>query len=110
MEAVISATEAALAELSRLRERFGPLMLFQSGGCCDGSSLLCLHEGELPVGPNDLLLGELEGIPFYIDGDQYERWNRPSFCLDVRPGAAHEFSLEAFDDMHFVSEPAPAVC
>ena len=26
-------------------------MLFQSGGCCDGSSPLCLHAGELPPAP-----------------------------------------------------------
>jgi hypothetical protein len=63
----ISATEPAFAELASLRERYGPLMLFQSGGCCDGSSPLCLHEGELLVGPNDLLLGEIGGTPFYID-------------------------------------------
>ncbi|MDX6665346.1 MAG: uncharacterized protein QOG68_1552 [Solirubrobacteraceae bacterium] len=43
-------------------------MLFQSGGCCDGSSPLCLHEGELLTGPGDLLLGELGGMPVYIDG------------------------------------------
>ena len=36
----ISATDAALAELASLRERFGPVMLFQSGGCFDGSSPL----------------------------------------------------------------------
>ena len=34
----IVATEAALAALRRLRAEHGPLMLFQSGGCCDGSS------------------------------------------------------------------------
>jgi hypothetical protein len=99
----ISATEAALAELARLRERYGPLMLFQSGGCCDGSSPLCLHEGELLVGPNDLLLGEVGGAPFYIDAEQYERWNRPAFLLDVTAGPAEGFSLEGLDSVHFVS-------
>ena len=105
----ISATDAALEELARLRARFGRLMLFQSGGCCDGSSPLCLNEGELLVGPNDLLLGELGGVPFYIDAEQYERWNRPAFVLDVAPGAAEGFSLEALDDVHFVSR-TPESC
>jgi uncharacterized protein (DUF779 family) len=102
-DAVVSATEAAREELSRLRERFGPLMLFQSGGCCDGSSPLCLHEGGLLVGPNDLLLGEIDGVPFYVDAEQYARWNRPAFVLDVAPGAGDAFSLEALDGLHFVS-------
>jgi uncharacterized protein (DUF779 family) len=94
----IGATDAALAELARLRGRHGPLMLFQSGGCCDGSSPLCLHEG-------DLLLGELDGARFYIDAEQYERWNRPAFVLDVAPGAATGFSLEGTDGVHFVTRP-----
>jgi hypothetical protein len=99
----IDATPAALAELARLRERHGPLMLFQSGGCCDGSSPLCLHEGELLVGPNDLELGEVGGVPFFIDAEQYERWNRPSFLLDIAPGTPDAFTLEARDGIHFVT-------
>jgi uncharacterized protein (DUF779 family) len=102
-ESAITATDAALAELARLRGRHGALMLFQSGGCCDGSSPLCLHEGELAVGPNDILLGDVEGVPFYIDAEQYERWNRPTFLLDVVEGSTGSFSLEDADRMHFVT-------
>ena len=102
----ITATDAALAELARLRERFGPLTLLQSGGCCDGSSPLCVREGELLVGPpTDIYLGDLDGVSFWIDHDQYERWNRPAFVLDVAPGAPSSFSLEGVDDVHFVSRP-----
>jgi len=99
----LSATDAALAELVVLRERHGPLMLFQSGGCCDGSSPLCLPRDELPVGAGDLMLGEIDGVPFYIDADQYERWNHPAFQLDLLPGPTDSFSLEAADGVHFVS-------
>lgn len=102
----LSATEAALEELARLRERHGALMLFQSGGCCEGSSPLCLHDGELLVGANDLLLGEIGGTPFYVDADQYDRWRRPAFRLDVLPGAADTFSLEGVDGVHFVTRTA----
>jgi hypothetical protein len=102
----LSATEAALGELARLRERHGALMLFQSGGCCEGSSPLCLHEGELLVGANDLLLGAIAGTPFYVDADQYDRWRRPVFMLDVLPGAADTFSLEGVDGVHFVTRTA----
>ncbi len=69
-------------------------MLMQSGGCCDGSSPICLHAGELLVGPNDLLLGEVGGAPFYIDAEQYERWRSPRLVLDVAPGGGDAFSLE----------------
>ena len=78
-------------------------MLFQSGGCCEGSSPLCLHEGELLVGPNDLLLGEVGGVAFYIDAEQYRRWNRPSFELDLAAGGSGSFSLEGRTAIHFVT-------
>ena len=103
----VAATEAALAELARLRAEHGPLMLFQSGGCCDGSSPMCFADGELLLGPNDVLLGEIGDCPFYIDADLDERWNRPRFLLDVAPGAGGGFSLEGLHDLHFaVCTPA----
>jgi uncharacterized protein (DUF779 family) len=103
----ISATAAALDELQRLAERHGPLMLFQSGGCCDGSSPLCLQEGELAVGAGDLLLGYAGSVPFFIDAEQYERWRRPQFVLDVSDGDSGTFSLEGADGLHFVTLTCP---
>jgi uncharacterized protein len=102
-DGAVGATPAALAQLTRLERRYGPLMLFQSGGCCDGSSPLCLPRGELHVGAHDLLLGEVAGTPFYIDAEQYERWNRPSFLVDLSTGAPDNLSLEGLDDVHFVT-------
>jgi uncharacterized protein len=99
----LSATKSALAELASLRERYGPLMLFLSGGCCEGSSPLCLREGELRLGDGDLLLGEIDGTAFHIDADQYRRWNEPAFQLDLSPEASDTFSLEGVDGVHFVS-------
>jgi uncharacterized protein (DUF779 family) len=97
----IVATDAALDAIERLTAKHGALMLFQSGGCCDGSSPLCLHAGELLTGPNDLLLGQLGGMPVYIDAEQDDRWNSPQFVLDVAPGPASGFSLEGLDGIHF---------
>ena len=34
----VTATPAALDMLATLRGKHGPLMFFQSGGCCDGSA------------------------------------------------------------------------
>jgi uncharacterized protein (DUF779 family) len=106
----VVATESAVAEIGRLRAGHGPLMFFQSGGCCDGSSPMCFPDGELLLGPNDLLLGEVDGCPFYIDAEQYERWNRPTLVLDVAAGAGSGMSLEGVHDLHFVvSSPPVAV-
>ena len=98
----LSATESALAELASLRERYGPLMLFLSGGCCEGSSPLCLREGELRLGDGDLLLGEIDGTSFHIDATSpaLERAGLPTRPL---AGASDTFSLEGVDGVHFVS-------
>jgi hypothetical protein len=102
MDGRISATTAAGAAIATLTAKYGRLMFMQSGGCCDGSSPMCFRDGEFVTGPHDLLLGEVEGAAFYIDADQYERWNRPGFEIDVAPGAAEGFSLEGLEGIHFV--------
>jgi uncharacterized protein (DUF779 family) len=99
----VVATDAALAAIESLTAKHGRLILVQSGGCCDGSSPICLLAGELLTGPNDLLLGEPGGTSFYIDAEQYERWNRPQIILDVAVGAAEGFSLEGLEGIHFVT-------
>jgi uncharacterized protein (DUF779 family) len=102
-EVAVTATPAALEVIHRLEATHGPLMFFQSGGCCDGTSPLCFKDGELPAGPHDVLLGNIGGAPFYIDSEQYERWGTPRFLIDVASGAAEGFSLEALEGVHFVS-------
>jgi uncharacterized protein (DUF779 family) len=107
----VVATEAAASVLRHLTATFGPVILFQSGGCCDGSSPICLQEGELLLGSQDVLLGEVAGVPFYIDREQFERWNRPGFELDARPGTAEGFSLEGLAGVHFtVASRSPERC
>jgi hypothetical protein len=110
MQAKVTATEAAVEVIRRLRAAHGPLAFFQSGGCCDGSSPMCLKEGELPPGPGDVLLGTVGGAPFYIDADQYRRWREPAIALDVAPGPAESFSLEGLEGVHFVAESYGCRC
>lgn len=103
----VKATDAAAAAIGALTREHGRVMFFQSGGCCDGSSPICLEEGELPISPHDLLLGEVGGAPFYIDAGQYERWNRPVFVLDLAPDPPEGFSLPGPGGTHFVSRTDP---
>jgi uncharacterized protein (DUF779 family) len=104
MQAKVTATEAAVEVIRRLRAAHGPLAFFQSGGCCDGSSPMCLKEAELPMGPDDVLLGTVGGAPFYIDREMYRRWREPAITLDVAPGPAESFSLEGLEGVHFIAE------
>lgn len=99
----MTATPAALDAIRRLQARHGALVFHQSGGCCDGSSPMCLHSGELPPGPYDVRLGELAGAPFYVDGELYERWGRPRLLIDLAAGSGEGFSLEGAEGVHFVA-------
>jgi len=64
---------------------------------------MCLRDGELPLSPHDVRLGELAGTPFYIDGQHYEQLGKPPILVDVSPGAAEGFSLEGLKGVHFVT-------
>jgi len=96
----VSATPQVLELLERLTARYGPLVIHQSGGCCDGSSPICLPADELPAGPNDVLLGTVGETPVYVDRDQDDRWRRPALQIDLAPGPAMGFSLESVEGMH----------
>jgi len=89
----VVATPAALDAIARLVAERGPVMFFQSGGCCDGSLPMCFHDGEFIIGDHDVLLGEVGGCPFYMDGRQYEVWKHTQLILDVGEGAPEGFSL-----------------
>ena len=100
----ISATPAAREAISRLRAaRGGPVMFVQSGGCCAGSTPMCFPEGEFLIGDIDVLLGDIDGSPFYIDRRLDEAWNQDEFLLDVATGEPEDFSLGAGENLHFVT-------
>jgi uncharacterized protein (DUF779 family) len=99
----VSATEAALALITRLAHKHGPVMFHQSGGCCDGSAPMCFPRGELLVGDNDVLLGAIGGQPFYIGGAQFEYWRHTHLIIDVVPGRGGMFSLEGPEGLRFLT-------
>ena len=99
----LTATPAARRAIAALRAAHGPLMFVQSAGCCDGSSPMCFAAGEFLVGDGDVLLGEIDGCPFYIDRRLDEAWQRGSYVLDVAAGEPEGFSLPAGPGLRFVT-------
>jgi len=83
----IQATPAARAALVAVRAREGGQVMFvQSGGCCAGSVPMCFLDGEYLTGDGDILLGDVDGAPFYIEETLERALGHPSFVLDVAPG------------------------
>jgi uncharacterized protein len=99
----VLATDETLKLLDRLRAKHGPLMFHQSGGCCDGSAPMCYPEAEFRIGGNDVKLGEIGGVPFYMDADQFNYWKHTQLTIDVVPGRGAGFSLEAPEGVRFLT-------
>jgi uncharacterized protein (DUF779 family) len=99
----VTATEAAMQVIQRLRDMHGPLMFHQSGGCCDGSAPMCYPLGEFRTGESDVKLGEIGGCPFYMSAAQFEYWKHTQLIIDVTPGRGAGFSLEAPEGVRFLT-------
>lgn len=98
----VRATPAALELIELLRQKHGPLMFHQSGGCCDGSAPMCFPDGDFRLGERDVKLGEVAGCGFWIGGAQYEKWKHTELTLDVVEGRGSSFSLEIPEGKRFI--------
>jgi uncharacterized protein (DUF779 family) len=78
-------------------------MFHLSGGCCDGTAPICLKQGEFPLGSLDVLLGEVEGAPFYTGVAQAALFAEDELLLDVVKGESDSFSIEAGDGLRFIA-------
>lgn len=90
----VIATPAALALIDEMKARHGAILFHQSGGCCDNSAANCYLPTDLTIGPQDVHLGDVGGVPFYIGKQQYEYWKHTQLVLDVIEGSGGTFSLE----------------
>ncbi len=87
-------TENAVDLLNDLKEKHGPLIFHQSGGCCDGSSPMLFEKGEMYLDESDILMGVLHGVNFYMNKDQFEYWKHTHLTVDIVKGRGASFSLE----------------
>ncbi|MES2126616.1 MAG: DUF779 domain-containing protein [Pseudomonadota bacterium] len=99
----VVATDAALALIDALRCVHGPVMFFQSGGCCDGSAPMCYPVGEFDVSETDVYLGNLGGAAFYMGMDQYAYWQHTQLIIDVVNGNGGMFSLDNGTGLRFLT-------
>ena len=99
----VIATNEALALIEELKAEHGQIMFHQSGGCCDNSAANCYLPTDLTIGPYDIKLGEVGGVPFYIGKLQYEYWKHTQLILDVIEGQGGTFSLEGSSGKAFHS-------
>ncbi len=90
----VDLTKEASSLIATLKEKHGPLMFHQSGGCCDGSQPMCFEKGDFKIGGSDIKIGEIDGCEFFMSKDQYEYWKHTHLTIDVISGRGSSFSLE----------------
>ena len=100
----VSATDSALELIDLIKERHGNELLFhQSGGCCDGSAPMCFPKAEYMTGPQDVLVGEIGGVPFVMNGEQYKLWKHTNLIIDAIKGGGGMFSLDNGTGQRFLT-------
>ncbi|WP_376872747.1 DUF779 domain-containing protein [Albirhodobacter sp. R86504] len=99
----VRATPQALELLAQIVADHGPVIFHQSGGCCDGSSPMCYAKGDLLITDQDVQLGEIGGMPFYISQSQYEVWKHTELLIDVIKGRGGMFSLDNGRERRFLT-------
>ena len=100
----VIATDDCVSAIGELVQKHGPLLFLQSGGCCDGSTPMCYTTKEFAIGPGDLLLGHIGGVPFYIPRSHYSYWKHSLLIIDLGKGSNASFSLTALDGRGFVTK------
>ena len=91
----LDVTPAALEVITMLEEKFGPLMFYQAGGCCEGTQPQCFEKDGFYLRTGDVCIGTIKGFEFWIDKDLFEYWKYSHFTLDVLDGfGPGGFSLE----------------
>ena len=91
----LEATEKAIELIKMLSDKFGDLMFYQAGGCCEGTQPQCFEKGGFYLRYGDVCIGTIQGFEFWVDKDLFEYWKHAHFELDVIDAiGAGGFSLE----------------
>ena len=98
----VAITDEAKKIVEQMKEQHGKLIFHQSGGCCDGSSPMLISKDDLYLDESDILLGEVAGVSFYMNQDQYEYWKHTHLTVDITKGRGSSFSVEIPLGIRFV--------
>jgi hypothetical protein len=99
----VSATPAAIALIEKLTLQFGPIIFFQSGGCCEGSGPLSMPANEFKPSPSDVILGEVGGAIFYMGHSHFQFAENTHTILDAVAGSSGSFSLDCGTGLAFIT-------
>lgn len=96
------ATEKAIEVVEMLKRKHGNLLFEQSSGCCDGTVPMCFQADGHYISSQMILIGEIAGVPYYIDKTQAEYLKHMQIIVDVMDGHGASFSLESAEGVGFI--------
>lgn len=99
----VVATPAASELIADLASRHGALAFSYSSQSGDPGLPLCLPAESFMPGLDDVCMGVLDGVPFYIHYDQFEAWKDCRLVLDAVTGPGAGSSLEHGSGKQFVA-------
>ena len=65
---------------------------------------MCYPRKEYMVGNSDVKLGEIGGVPIYMNDDQYEKWKHTDLTIDAVNGIGGMFSLDTGTRRRFLTK------
>ena len=68
---------------------------------------MCFRQADFRAGQRDVLLGAVEGCPFYVGASQFEYWASFQITVDVTAGGGDSFSIEAPEGVRFIVRSCP---
>ncbi len=98
----VTISKEAAKVVRQLQGEHGNLVFHLSGGCCDGSSPMLLNADDMYIDDNDVLMGVLVGINFYMNRSQFQYWQHTFLTVDVVAGRGSSFSLEIPLGLRFI--------
>lgn len=101
MEKLI-ATDKAIEVIELLKKKHGNLLFQQSSGCCDGTVPMCFQADGHYISSQNVLVGDIAGVPYYIDKQQNDYLKHMQIIVDVMAGQGASFSLESAEGFAFI--------
>lgn len=101
MEKLI-ATDKAIKVVEMLKAKHGNLLFQQSAGCCDGTVPMCFHADGHYISSQNVHMGDIASVPYYIDKVQYHYLKHMQIEVDVMAGHGASFSLESVEGYAFI--------
>jgi uncharacterized protein len=99
----ITATEKTIELVRFLKEKHGEILFEQSAGCCDGTVPMCYKVEGHYLSSRLVKVGEIEGVPYYVEKSHLAYMNHMQSEIDVMDGRGASFSLESAEGLGFIA-------